>query len=144
MKQWIGFDLDGTLAHYLQWEGVEKIGKPLEGMVERIKSYIKTGHHVKILTARVGSVFPDTASASHEHIEKWCELHIGVRLPITSEKDQMMVRLYDDRAVQVIANSGMTLLDSIEVLVDELFHEKVSKDEFIAKFKALKHNIPSV
>ncbi len=144
MKPWIGFDLDGTLAHYIQWEGVDKIGTPLEGMVARIKHYIRQGHHIKILTARVGSVFPDTAKDSYEHIEQWCEAHIGTKLPITSEKDQMMMRLYDDRVVQVVANSGKTLLESIEDLVADLANNKLSKEEFISQFNHLKNNLPSV
>jgi len=32
--------------------------------------------------------------------------HVGVPLEITSEKDPQMIRLYDDRVVQVDANEG--------------------------------------
>jgi hypothetical protein len=39
-------------------------------------------------------------------IGDWCEEHIGVRLPITCTKDYGMVELWDDRAVQVIPNTG--------------------------------------
>lgn len=35
-KGWIGVDLDGTLAHYEGWKGVEHIGEPIPAMVERI------------------------------------------------------------------------------------------------------------
>lgn len=50
---WIGFDLDGTLAKYDGWKGLDHIGDPVEPMVERIKKLHERGVKVKILTARV-------------------------------------------------------------------------------------------
>jgi len=35
--QWIGVDLDGTLAKYGEWRGVEHIGEPIPPMVDRVK-----------------------------------------------------------------------------------------------------------
>lgn len=40
-------------------------------------------------------------------IEAWCVEHIGQVLPITHEKDFNMVELWDDRAVQIIHNTGV-------------------------------------
>ena len=37
-KKWIGFDLDGTLAEYNGWEGIEHIGKPIKPIVEAAQS----------------------------------------------------------------------------------------------------------
>ena len=50
---WIGIDLDGTLAEYDGWKGVEHIGKPIPSMVERVKAWIIEGKDVRIFTARV-------------------------------------------------------------------------------------------
>lgn len=98
---WIGFDLDGTLAHYEGWDG-GKIGKPIENTVKLIKDFISKDYNVKIFTARVSQCEPGV----HRAIEDWCLEHIGVCLPITCSKDYNMVRLYDDRCVQVETNTG--------------------------------------
>ena len=42
MKGWIGVDLDGTLAHYDKWRGVEHIGKPVPVMLERVKKWLES------------------------------------------------------------------------------------------------------
>ena len=52
-KGWYGFDLDGTLAKYDKWEGIDHIGEPIEPMVNLIKKMHSEGRVVKILTARV-------------------------------------------------------------------------------------------
>lgn len=44
--------------------------------------------------------------AIREMIESWCVEHIGHKLPITNVKDYGMIELWDDRAVQVIPNTG--------------------------------------
>ena len=50
---WYGFDLDGTLAKYDGWKGIEHIGEPVKLMVDLIKRMHAEGKVVKILTARV-------------------------------------------------------------------------------------------
>ena len=50
---WYGFDLDGTLAVYDKWEGIDHIGEPVKPMVDLIKKMHGEGKVVKILTARV-------------------------------------------------------------------------------------------
>lgn len=50
---WYGFDLDGTLAKYDGWQGLDHIGEPVKPMVELIKRMHDEGKAVKILTARV-------------------------------------------------------------------------------------------
>ena len=52
-KGWYGFDLDGTLAKYDKWEGIDHIGEPVKPMVDLIKKMHAEGRVVKILTARV-------------------------------------------------------------------------------------------
>lgn len=52
-KGWYGFDLDGTLAVYDKWEGIDHIGEPVKPMVDIIKRLHAEGEVVKILTARV-------------------------------------------------------------------------------------------
>lgn len=50
---WYGFDLDGTLAVYDKWEGIDHIGEPVKPMVDLVKRMHAEGEVVKILTARV-------------------------------------------------------------------------------------------
>lgn len=98
-------DLDGTLAEYNGWKGELHIGAPIKPMVERVKAWRAQGIKVKIFTARAADNEPEVIRA----IEKWCETHIGETLEVTNVKDYQMIQLYDDRAVQVVPNSGITL-----------------------------------
>jgi hypothetical protein len=107
---WIGVDLDGTLAEYHGWDGL--IGKPIPSMIKRVKNYLAQGQDVRIFTARVSGWFGDT-DAEYDNaedqaylIENWCEEHIGQILPITCIKDRGLIEFWDDRAIQVIPNTG--------------------------------------
>jgi hypothetical protein len=117
---WIGVDLDGTLAHYGGWKGPDHIGQPIPAMVERVKGWLAQGKTVKIFTARVGACnrvepttgWHDTADFAEQQsklIGDWCERHIGKRLEVTATKDFGMIELWDDRAVQVVMNTGVPI-----------------------------------
>lgn len=103
MSGWIGVDLDGTLAEYDTWRGVSHIGKPIPKMVDRVKRWLSQGIEVRIFTARV---FGEDRAVVIAPIKAWCLEHIGQELPITCTKDYGMVELWDDRAVQVVPNTG--------------------------------------
>lgn len=125
MTGWIGVDLDGTLAHYQrqeEWDG--SIGVPVPVMVDRVKRWLAAGRDVRILTARVSAVDgvtdgPRDVDLQRDRIAAWCQEHLGVVLPITATKDYHMVELWDDRAVQVIQNTGRAV---VEVLGDLAEH----------------------
>ncbi len=114
---WIGVDLDGTLAHYDGWKGPEHIGEPIPKMMERVKAWIAEGREVKIFTAR---------ACVHEQlppINDWLIKHgllnpndFDLPLEITNVKDFQMVELWDDRCVQVVPNTGVTI--AIQVATD--------------------------
>lgn len=103
VERWVGFDLDGTLAVYDEWKGIEHFGAPIASMIARVKEYLVQDVKVRIFTARVAG---EDADKARGFIEAWSETHIGVKLPVTNEKDQGMIKLYDDRAVQVVENTG--------------------------------------
>lgn len=105
-KGWIGVDLDGTLAHYEGWQGIEHIGPPVELMVVRVRRWLQEGRKVKIFTARVSEPDPKLREVIIEVIHRWLEKAGLPRLEVTNVKDYGMVELWDDRAVQVIANTG--------------------------------------
>lgn len=101
-QSWIGVDLDGTLAEYSGWS--DEIGKPIPRMIQRVKGWIDSGKDVRILTAR-GSCDPNR----YEQLVKvydWVKEHIGTPLEVTSKKDPLMKKLYDDRVQRVEANTG--------------------------------------
>src|SRR6185503_6355526 len=41
---WIGVDLDGTLAEYDSWKGINYIGEPIPLMVSRVREWVCSGH----------------------------------------------------------------------------------------------------
>lgn len=102
---WIGVDLDGTLAHYSGWKGIEHVGDPVPAMINRVRAWLASGTTVKIFTARV-SVLGRERDEVVGHIHAWCERHGLPALDVTCVKDFGMVELWDDRAVQVIPNTG--------------------------------------
>lgn len=122
MSGWIGVDLDGTLAKYAAWVGASHIGAPVPLMLERVKRWRAAGKEVRIFTARIwpytGVLRPDNAMPVPEGeagklafeaacaIAEWCRQHVGEVLPITCVKDYQMIELWDDRAVQVVMNTG--------------------------------------
>ncbi len=120
MGGWIGVDLDGTLAHYDSWRGVDHVGAPIPLMVDRVKKWIAEGKEVRILTARLtddgdaGKPRFEEAKKARAAIEVWCLKHIGKVLQVTNRKDFGMMELWDDRAVQVIPNTGRTIADELQ------------------------------
>jgi hypothetical protein len=100
-KQWIGVDLDGTLAMAEPWQGFEHIGKPVPNMVKRLNVWVGMGYTVKIVTARAAE--PEVATPP---IKAWLKKHGLPDLEVTNAKDMDMIELWDDRAVQVIPNTG--------------------------------------
>lgn len=104
-REWIGVDLDGTLAKYSKWS--DEVGEPVPKMVQKVKRWIAEGKEVRILTARgtIGSM-----SERYEQLMKiyeFIEDNIGSPLEVTDKKDPYMIRLYDDRVRQVEANEGV-------------------------------------
>jgi hypothetical protein len=105
---WHGVDLDGTLAHYDGWKGIDHVGEPIPRMAERVCQWLLRDEQVRIFTARVcpnqdGRVL----EVVRYWIDKWCLEHFGRTLPVTNEKDFGMIDLWDDRCVQVIPNTGI-------------------------------------
>ena len=126
MAEWIGVDLDGTLAEYnygdLYRNGNTYIGQPVPLMLERIKRWRAEGVEVRIFTARVSEEHPGDLAKIRDAIEAWCLEHIGEVLPITNVKDYSMMELWDDRSVQVIPNTGIS--------IRQLAQENLEHDDF--------------
>lgn len=103
--------MDGTLAHYDGWKGADQIGEPIPAMVNRVRGWLLEGKTVKIFTARVhghGATIIGTEEKvdAITPIKNWCIKHIGTDLEVTNVKDFGMIELWDDRAIQVVINTG--------------------------------------
>lgn len=106
---WIGVDLDGTLAKFYGWDGIEKIGEPILVMLERVKEWLSFGFDVRIFTARAAN--PEAIP----YIKQWCREHIGQELPITNVKDMYMAQLWDNIAVTIESNTGEIIKSEVEI-----------------------------
>lgn len=109
----IAVDLDGTLAHYVPPYEPGKVGEPIYAMAKRVEAWLEQGVPVKIFTARVwtdGSPERDgQAILALAAIQRWCQKHFGVVLPVTCVKDPGIIEIWDDRAVAVERNTGAVL-----------------------------------
>ena len=131
---WIGVDLDGTILTYHKWVGWNVFGEPIRPMVDRIHRWFSEGRDVRIVTARVGlplfshdgiltygrtlkhmchitgEEFSDTMMV--QAIQQKLEPILGRRgIQVQCFKDVSMIELWDDRAVQVVPNTGQTLAE---------------------------------
>ena len=52
-KPYLLVDLDGTLAEFTTWQGIEHIGPPVKAELEYIQGMIAAGARIKIFTARL-------------------------------------------------------------------------------------------
>lgn len=111
-SDWIGVDQDRTLAYYDgQWRDGE-IGKPILPMVKKVKEFLERGITVKILTARANTGSPEGDRQACEAIQKWLVEEAGLpKLEVTASKDYHMIAFYDDLAIHIVPNTGMTLGD---------------------------------
>lgn len=124
---WHGVDLDSTLAEWHMGEHtqdgwLERVGKPIPLMVDRVRAWLVAGEEVRIVTARVAKDrigIVDTAYA-RKFIDAWCLEQFGQVLPITTEKDLYMIDLYDDRAKQVVPNTGILVEDQLADALREI------------------------
>lgn len=109
-RGWIGVDLDRTLAFYDTWQGPCHVGAPVPKMLERVKRWLAVGQEVRIVTARVytdGTPLRNLETAlCRDAIRQWCMDYLGQTLAVVCEKDFDMLELWDDRAIQVVPNTG--------------------------------------
>jgi hypothetical protein len=126
-SQWIGFDLDGTLAN-TETEHWPEPGDPIPEIYERVKALIDLGVEVRIVTARATDV------AQIPIVKKWLRKHGLGNLMVTNEKDMNMLELWDDRAVQVEPNVGKPLGPN---LTDRIISTYAKPESAFDLFKSL-------
>ncbi|MEO0793705.1 MAG: hypothetical protein AAFX93_01005 [Verrucomicrobiota bacterium] len=101
---WLGIGLDGVLSERTD-EGLSgPIGAPVPDMIARIEDWTKHKRvKVKILTARAAT------EEGRAAVGAWLAENGLERIEFTNSKDLHMVEFWDDHAVQVIANMGVSV-----------------------------------
>lgn len=122
MKPWIGVDLDGTLAVYHDFKGLAHVGPPIKAMCDRVRTWLAEGVDVRIFTARAFCPKGDVERGDHviesfKAIDEFCIREFGRPLPITCTKDYGMIELWDDRAKQVVPNTGESVEEQRDLLI---------------------------
>lgn len=98
-KNWIGVDLDGTLAKRAGGNG-RPIGAPVQAMVDRVNKWLEDGREVRIFTARAGD------PKEVRRIKAWLRDNDLPALKITNIKSLAMTEFWDDRAIRVEVDKG--------------------------------------
>lgn len=166
-KGWYGFDLDGTLAKYDGWRGIDHIGEPVKPMVDLIKRMHDEGKVVKIVTARVApkekpEVKPNPYLENHwviespddmpwavhaeawtprEFIQDWCARVLGFVPEIVYQKDHLMLELYDDRVKQVVPNEGFLVENQRDGALRELRQQECAVKSMADTIEKLKKEV---
>ena len=103
-KRVIAVDLDGTLAHYDGWKGVGHIGAIIPSVANAILLAKKEGADIWIFTARVSD--PKDAEEAGNAIVAYLTEN-GIPFDgLTAIKHKFFTEFWDDRAIQVIKNTG--------------------------------------
>ena len=108
-KRIIAVDLDGTLAQYDGWKGIEHIGPVIPEVANAMERAQAEGADVHLFTARVSD--PEDAAEAHQVISKWAEANHFNFASITAVKHKFFTEFWDDRAIQVIKNEGIFVLN---------------------------------
>ena len=75
-------------------------------MKQRVLEWVQAGHVVRVFTARA------SVPEGIPPVQRWLEKNGFPPFDITNQKDFYMVELWDDRAVQVLENSGRPIISS--------------------------------
>jgi hypothetical protein len=105
-------DFDGTIGNSDAFANLdyypEKVGPPIDLMVQRVKAWLKEGIEVIIFTARVHPVHGEESIAKAEQaIKDFCVKVFGRELEITCLKDPRFDEIWDDKAVRVEQDTGL-------------------------------------
>jgi hypothetical protein len=100
-KQTVAVDLDGVLAKYLSWQGIENIGNPIPG-AQQFMQDLKDRFFVIVFTTRCSAAYnPDyTRTKLVVEVEKWLAKHEIPYNSVYSGQGKPLATAYvDDRAV---------------------------------------------
>lgn len=127
----IAVDLDGTLAEYHGWKGIDHIGKPIPAMVEKVQNAFEEGKEIWIFTARLAGEVETVSEKIIVEISNWISRE---NLPFevagfTCVKHKFFKEFWDDRAHNVIANTG--IFSEHRILEKDLFVDEKTVPELL-------------
>jgi hypothetical protein len=108
-KKSVCIDLDGVLAKYDGWQGLDNIGEPREGAPEFTKR-LREHYRIVIFTTRVKLDMDDrpkgeTVESLRRRVGEWLDLHGFVWDEIyVGQGKPIAVAYVDDRAVAIPTN----------------------------------------
>lgn len=103
----IAVDWDGTLVEYNGYKGAGVFGPPIPAMVSRIKVWLAEGREVLIFTSRVSVEHdPNRMLVECKAIDAALRRMGLPLLQITANKYIRISEFWDDRAVNVLKNTG--------------------------------------
>jgi hypothetical protein len=115
----LAVDFDKTLAEHNSDTPYnhQRLGEPIPEMVERVKAELAKGRKVVIFTARAnpGNTYQEQMQATESYlfIADWCREVFGTHLPITFVKSKDFEEIWDDRAKEVIPNTGQFAMEQL-------------------------------
>lgn len=143
---WIGVDFDGTMFTFEgdTWVRWNVFGEPIKPMIDRVLLWCAAGVPVRIVTARIGlpinvrndlddlymslrrtnrcvvsgELYSD--AMMQEAIQDHMTLYGLPVLPVQCYKGGKMIEFWDDRAIQMIPNTGRTLAEEHEAELSAL------------------------
>jgi len=112
-NKWVAVDFDGCLAKSPKsWVEPDVLGEPIMPMVEKVANLLLKGTDIRIFTTRAytdhtpaGDEMRDKAVAA---IKNWLIDVFGQELPITCEKAWGITAIYDDKAISIVEDTGLT------------------------------------
>jgi hypothetical protein len=105
-REHIALDFDGTLSEYHGYRGPCNYGPPIPFMVAKVKYHLGLGDKFTIFSARASSI------AECNGIKAWLKQHGLPEFPVTNTKLPQFTQFWDDRAVHIEKNTGMTTTES--------------------------------
>lgn len=120
LTKWMGVDFDGTLATDFEsrkelHDSFYILGLPIAPMVARITTWLRLGIEVRIFTSRVTPDGVRDVEKVRSLIQDWCEKYVGKRLEVTNIKGHGLIHLWDDKAITIEYNTGLTPWEVKEV-----------------------------
>lgn len=95
----VAVDLDGVLAAYDRWRGIEHVGDPIPGAREFLVDLRDAGFRVVIFTARLGD-HPESFDARFAVVRDWLARHAMPHDELYIGRGKPAAAAYvDDRAV---------------------------------------------
>jgi hypothetical protein len=140
-KQTVAVDLDGVLAKYMSWQGVENIGDPIEGARQFMKELSKN-YYVIVFTTRCSATFNPgfTSKQLVSYVLRWLMQHDIPHDSVYAGQGKPLATAYvDDRGVSCEPQKSSLAYDAALHQVDRLARitEAASDGDYIEELEKM-------